>query len=153
MDRFVHWFIKSSLAWLGGGVILGVAMASHPVWIVYRPAHVHMNLLGFVTMMIFGVGYHVLPRVAGAPLRWPRLGMIHWWLANTGLALMVAGFFLLPSLAEIGRIVLVTGGSMAATGAFCFIVNVWRTIDVAQARAASSKNQARNALPVKQAIA
>ena len=153
MDQFVHWFIKSSLAWLGGGVILGVAMAAHPEWIIYRPAHVHMNLLGFVTMMIFGVGYHVLPRVAGAPLRWPRLGMIHWWLANTGLALMVAGFFLLPSLSAIGRVTLVTGGSMAASGAFCFIVNIWRTIDLATSRAVSAKIQARKVLPVKQAIA
>ncbi len=153
MDRFVHHFIKSSLAWLGGGVVLGVAMAAHPVWIVYRPAHVHMNLLGFVTMMIFGVGYHVLPRVAGSPLRWPRLGMIHWWLANTGLALMVAGFFLLPSLPAAGRVALVTGGTTAATGAFCFIVNIWRTIDLAAAHAASVKLQARNVLPVKVAIA
>ena len=152
MDRFVHWFIKSSLAWLGGGVVLGVAMAAHPMWIVYRPAHVHMNLLGFVTMMIFGVGYHVLPRVAGAPLRWPRLGMIHWWLANTGLALMVAGFFLLPSLPAIGRVTLVAGGSMAASGAFCFIVNIWRTIDLATARAALVAVQARKVLPVKEAI-
>ena len=153
MDRFVHWFIKSSLVWLGGGVVLGVAMAAHPVWIVYRPAHVHMNLLGFVTMMIFGVGYHVLPRVAGAPLRWPRLGMIHWWLANTGLALMVAGFFFLPSFPEIGRVTLVTGGSMAASGAFCFIVNIWRTIDLAASRVAAKKTQARKVLPVKEAIA
>lgn len=153
VDSFVRLFIKSSLAWLGCGVMLGVAMAAHPLWIIYRPAHVHMNLLGFVTMMIFGVGYHVLPRVAGAPLRWPRLGMIHWWLANTGLALMVAGLFLLPSLAAIGRVTLVTGGSMAASGAFCFIVNIWRTIDLATARAAAAKLQARKALPVKEPIA
>ena len=152
MDNFVRLFIKSSLAWLGCGVILGVAMAAHPLWIIYRPAHVHMNLLGFVTMMIFGVGYHVLPRVAGAPLRWPRLGMVHWWLANIGLASMAMGFFLLPSFPLPGRITLVIGGSMAASGAFCFIVNIWRTVDLGSARAEAAQLKGRSGLPVKEAI-
>ncbi len=152
MDPFVRLFIKSSLAWLGCGVVLGVAMASHPTWIIYRPAHVHMNLLGFVTMMIFGVGYHVLPRIAGAPLRWPRLGMVHWWLANAGLASMVTGFFLLPSFKSPGTLVLIVGGTMAAAGAFCFIVNIWRTVDLGSERAAAVKVQGRTVLPVKNAI-
>ena len=43
-------------------------MAVRPAWAVYRPAHVHMLLLGFVTMMIYGVAYHVVPRFAGFPL-------------------------------------------------------------------------------------
>ena len=152
MDNFVRLFIKSSLAWLGCGVILGVAMSAHPLWIIYRPAHVHMNLLGFVTMMIFGVGYHVLPRVAGAPLRWPRLGMVHWWLANVGLALMASGFFLLPSFPPAGRATLVLGGSAAASGAFCFIVNIWRTVDLGTLRAEAAQLKRRGGLPVKEAI-
>ena len=52
MEWFVKAFVKASLAWLALGVTLGVAMAAHPAWMVYRPAHAHMNLLGFVTMMI-----------------------------------------------------------------------------------------------------
>jgi cytochrome c oxidase cbb3-type subunit 1 len=139
--------MKSSLAWLGCGVVLGVAMAIWPQLIVYRPAHVHMNLLGFVTMMIFAVGYHMLPRIAGAPLRWEWLGPIHWWLANLGLAMMVAGFFTLPSYPVIGRGILAGGGVMAATGAFCFIVNIWRSIDIGTARAAS-RALGRKSLPV-----
>ena len=53
MDWFVKAFIKASLAWLVLGVSLGVAMAVRPAWLVYRPAHLHMALLGFVAMMIF----------------------------------------------------------------------------------------------------
>ena len=49
MDWFVKAFLKASLVWLVLGVTLGVAMAAHPVWTVYRPAHMHMVLLGFVT--------------------------------------------------------------------------------------------------------
>ena len=91
MEWFVRAFIKASLAWLGLGVTLGVAMAAQPAWIVYRPAHVHMNLLGFVTMMIYGVAYHVLPRFSGHPLHRRGLAGAHWVLANLGLATMVAG--------------------------------------------------------------
>jgi cbb3-type cytochrome oxidase subunit 1 len=129
VDWFVRRFIKSALAWLGLGVTLGVAMAVHPMWIIYRPAHVHMNLLGFVTMMIFGVGYHVVPRFFGHPLYNGKLAGAHWWLSNVGLALMVAGFVMAPHVGPRSIPVLATGGVLSALGAFAFIFNIWRTID------------------------
>jgi cbb3-type cytochrome oxidase subunit 1 len=127
--------------------MLGIAMAIWPKLIIYRPAHVHMNLLGFVTMMIFGVGYHVLPRFSGSPLRWEWLPPIHWWLSNLGLALMVAGFFIIPS-NPAGRWILAPGGTLAATGAFCFIVNIWRTVDGVKKRTVTPPAP-RKDLPVK----
>jgi len=129
MEWFVRAFLKAALAWLGLGVTLGVAMAAHPGWIVYRPAHVHMNLLGFVTMMIFGVGYHVLPRFSGRPLHSRRLAGVHWGLANLGLATMVAGFGLAPHLGARATPILAGGGTLSALGAYLFIFNIWRTID------------------------
>lgn len=129
MDWFVRRFIKAALVWLGLGVTLGVAMAAHPLWIIYRPAHVHMNLLGFVTMMIYGVGYHVVPRFFGHPLHSPKLGAVHWWLSNVGLAAMVVGFVMAPHFGQKSIPVLSSGGVLSALGAFAFIYNVWRTID------------------------
>jgi cbb3-type cytochrome oxidase subunit 1 len=129
MDWFVVRFIKSALVWLGLGVMLGVAMAAHPLWIIYRPAHVHMNLLGFVTMMIYGVAYHVIPRFFGHPLHSRWLGGAHWWISNAGLALMVAGFTMAPHFGARSVPVLTTGGTLSALGAIAFIYNVWRTID------------------------
>ena len=129
MDWFVTRFIKSALAWLGLGVTLGVAMAAHPMWIIYRPAHVHMNLLGFVTMMIFGVAYHVVPRFFGHPLYSKGLAGGHWWLSNVGLASMVVGFVMAPHVGGQSVPVLATGGVLSALGAFAFIFNIWRTID------------------------
>ena len=133
MDDFVRHFIKSSLAWLAGGVTLGVAMAVHPIWVIYRPAHMHMNLLGFVTMMIMGVGYHLLPRLGGSPLIWKSLAKVHLWVANIGLALMVLGFLLRPSFSW-GQYVLGVGGSVSAIGVFMFVINIWRTLDAGQVR-------------------
>ncbi len=129
MDWFVKRFLQSALVWLGLGVSAGVAIAVHPQWIIYRPAHVHMNLLGFVTMMIFGVGYHVVPRFFGHPLRYHALAGVHWWLSNVGLLLMVVGFILAPHMGAPSAPVLGTGGVLSALGAFAFIVNIWRTID------------------------
>ena len=132
MDWFAKSFVKASVIWLSLGVSLGVAMAAHPVWASYRTAHMHMNLLGFVTMMIYGVAYHVLPRFTGHPLWSRRIAGWHWWLSNVGLALMVAGFALRVSLA-IGPgpagIILTFGGVLSALGAYAFAVNIWRTMD------------------------
>ena len=51
MDWFVKAFIRASLAWFAAGILLGIAMAFYPPWVVYRPAHAHMNVVGFLTMM------------------------------------------------------------------------------------------------------
>lgn len=129
MDWFAKAFIQASLFWLAAGVTLGVAMAIHPTWTVYRPIHMHMTLLGFVTMMIYGVGYHVLPRFVGKRLRTRLLPAIHVWVSNIGLALMSVGFGLRIS----GKVsqptatwVLGTGGVLSALGAYLFVYTlVW----------------------------
>ncbi len=36
-------------------------------------------------MMIYGVGYHILPRFNGNPVAFPKLAIIHFWVANVAL--------------------------------------------------------------------
>ena len=131
MDWPVRAFLKASLVWLSLGVTLGVAMAVHPIWTVYRPAHEHLNLLGFVTMMIYGVAYHVIPRFGGRPLRYRRLAVWHWWAANAGVAMMSVGFMCRVTegvpIAASGAM-LGVGGTLSALGAYAFALNIWRTI-------------------------
>jgi len=129
MDWFVKAFLKASVAWLALGVTLGVAMGVKPAWSIYRTAHLHMLLLGFVAMMIFGVAYHVIPRFAGNPLRSTRAAGAHWWLANGGLAGMVVGFVLRAQGKPISSALLGVGGTAAASGAYIFAFLVWRTLD------------------------
>ena len=136
MEWFVRAFLKASVTWLALGVTLGVAMIAYPAWIVYRPVHLHINLLGFVTMMIFGVAYHVIPRFSGAPLHNRRLAAGHWFVANIGLLLMVTGFVLRPTGVVppfVAVTVLSTGGTLAALGAYAFAYNIWRTLDAGSA--------------------
>ena len=129
MDWFVKAFLKASVTWLATGVTLGVAMGAHPAWAIYRTAHLHMLLLGFVAMMIFGVAYHVIPRFAGNPLRSGRAAGAHWWLANVGLATMVVGFMLRAQGRASSSLVLAIGGTAAASGAYIFAFLMWRTLD------------------------
>ena len=144
MDWFVKAFLKASLVWLAAGVSLGIAMAVHPVWTVYRPAHLHMNLLGFVAMMIFGVAYHVIPRFTGHPIHNRRLAGAQWWLANVGLTMFVMGFVLLPNLpsSTTATVVIASGGLLSGLAAYAFVYNIWRTIDgPAPRRAAEVPNE------------
>jgi cytochrome c oxidase cbb3-type subunit 1 len=137
MDWYVRAFLRSSLGWLGVGVTLGVAMAVWPALAVYRTAHLHFNLLGFVTMMIFGVGYHLLPRLAGHPLHRPALAGVHWVLANAGLLLLGGGFVLVPlGYGRLGLAARAVGGIASAGGAYLFIYAIWRTLDAGKALAA-----------------
>jgi cbb3-type cytochrome oxidase subunit 1 len=148
MDAFVKAFIRASLVWFTLGITLGVAMAAYPPWVVYRPAHAHMNVVGFITMMIFGVGYQLLPRLFGHPLRSRALAVAHVWLANVGLAAMVAGFVLAPHIGRDSAWVTATGGSLFAIGALAFVYNMWRTFNAADARArARAMEQVNRVLP------
>jgi heme/copper-type cytochrome/quinol oxidase subunit 1 len=134
MEPFVVRFIRSSLVWLGVGVLIGVAMA---LWqsqaIVYRPAHMHANLLGFVSMMIFGVSYHVIPRFTGNPLHNRRLAGVHFLVANLGLALMVGGWLTRASLPGASPYPLRIGAALSTVGAGLFIYNIWRTLGTVEA--------------------
>lgn len=134
MDWFVRAFIVASLCWLALGVTLGVAMAVQPAWLVYYPAHAHMNLLGFVTMMIYGVAYHVIPRFVGRPIRHRWLAGAQWYASNIGLGLMATGFGLRPHSSSIAAPVLGVGGLLVALGSYAFIFNMWRTLVAPSAR-------------------
>lgn len=141
MDWFAKAFIRASLLWFVAGITLGLAMAIHPAWIVYRPAHAHMNLVGFVVMMIFGVGYQMLPRFFGHPIHSRAFAAAHVWLANLGLAGLVAGFFLAPNIGPAGMMVTAAGGAVWAVGAFGFVYNMWRTFDAAERRRKLNERQ------------
>jgi hypothetical protein len=91
MDNTPRLFIKAGLIYAVIGALLGITMAinpslSHPL----RFIHIHLNLLGFMTMMVSGVAYHVLPRFSARTLPWPAGMKYQFILQNVGLLGMVA---------------------------------------------------------------
>ena len=147
MEWFIKAFIRASLLWFAAGIILGVAMAVHPVWIIYRPAHAHMNVVGFLTMLVFGVGYQLLPRLFGHPLHSQRLAVWHLFLANFGLGVMVLGFFFSPHSPPSGVAFTAGGGTLFALGALFWVWNLWHTFNAADARARERAKSGRSVLP------
>ena len=142
MDWFVRYFIKSALVYLGLGILFGLWMGFSPNAIIYRPAHAHLNLLGFVSMLIFGVAYHVIPRFTGHQLHSRLLAGVHWWTSNLGLVILVLGFIFLPWRPG-ARTAVEAGAVLAATGAFVFIYNLWRTLDGSGPKPRSANAQGR----------
>ena len=90
MDRFVRNFIIVSIIYLGISSILGICMLWDQSLMSLKFVHSHLNMLGWVSMMIYGVGYHVLPRFSGRPLKYPKMGEIQFWTANLGLIGMLS---------------------------------------------------------------
>jgi len=84
--------------------------------------HGHMMLLGFVLMIIYGVGLHVIPRFGGYPLRSERVATVQFWLANAGLPLMVAGWVIYDN-----RLVAL-GGALTVTAMALFGINMLMTV-------------------------
>jgi heme/copper-type cytochrome/quinol oxidase subunit 1 len=147
MEPFVRRFIRSSLLWLALGVVLGTLMAFIPFRaMAFRPAHVHANLLGFVSMMIYGVAYHVIPRFGGRPLFSRAAARAHLWIANLGLAGLVGGWLVVPWHAG-GLLAVRAGALLAAVGALLFVVNLWKTLDPPPAVLGIGAAPRRDAVP------
>ncbi len=90
MDRYTKGFVVASLVYFFLAAVLGIWMGGTDTAGWVRFAHVHFNLLGFMAMMIYGVGYFILPRFNGRTLHWPSWVPIHFFIANIGLIGMVA---------------------------------------------------------------
>lgn len=94
MDRFVRNFIIVSIVYLGVSSLLGVCMLWNQSLMSLKFVHSHLNMLGWVSMMIYGVGYHILPKFAGRPLKYPKMGEFQFWAANIGLIGMLLFYML-----------------------------------------------------------
>jgi cbb3-type cytochrome oxidase subunit 1 len=124
-------FLKVGMVYFVLGALLGTLLAV-PVArdILYkatgaqwRLAHTHLNLAGFVIMIIFGIAYHILPRFAGKPLHSEVWAAAHFWIAALATAAMVIGF-IVPDAA----LLLWTGSVAQFAGIVLGVVNLWITI-------------------------
>lgn len=130
MEKYAKLFTKASLIYLVLGVIIAVAMAVNPVLGPrLRFVHIHFNLLGFMTMFMAGVAYHVLPRFNARPVPWPDGVKYHFILHNVGLigmcAAQVAG-----GLTDDGlpHILFVLFSFIGAAGLFIMVGNLYMVL-------------------------
>lgn len=122
MDRYTKGFVVAALVYFFLAAVLGIWMGGTDAAGWVRFAHVHFNLLGFMSMMIYGVGYFILPRFNGRTLRWPSWVPVHFFVANIGLVGMVATA---PSIPSAGFVLF---SALSVISAGMFAVNLGATM-------------------------
>ena len=129
MDRFVKGFIVMSIVYLGIAAVLGIVMLANQNVMAIKFVHSHLNMLGWVSMMIYGVGYHILPRFMGRPLYSNKIGEAQFYLANISLVTMLV-FYTLNVYNPSGmyRMITVVSGAVQAIAIFLFFYNMLMTL-------------------------
>ncbi len=118
------WYYAAALLALFGGLACGETMAlgfTQQSYGYVRLAHIHLNLLGFVTLAIIGTMHNLLPTVLNTPLFSPKLARTVLILMPLGMAVLIGGF--LNSSVPIEM----AAGGMLLVGATLYAVNLFRT--------------------------
>ena len=113
-------FLRLAVVYILIGVSIGVGMsASHDFTL--KSVHVHVNLLGWVSMFLFGLWYRMVPASGET-----GLAKAHFWIYNTAFPIQMAALamFVFDNKA-VEPVLALT--SMAVLVAFlCFAINLWK---------------------------
>lgn len=108
----------------------------------YTVGHAHLGAYAFVTIVMFGAAYQMLPRMTGRAFQWPALINAHFWLIIVGFAIyffglsiggVLQGLAMLDATRPFSDSVTLTipylearsvGGSLMTLGHILFAVNV-----------------------------
>ena len=135
MSKITVWFIKCALVYFLLAIVLGLHMAVSGTTYPYMPIHAHFNLLGWMSMMIYGVGYHILPRFSGKPLYSEKIAEWQFWLANVGLIGMAIGWMVRSWQGDSSMLLIFA--IVEAVSSVMFVVNMFKTIKAAPAPSAA----------------
>ncbi len=95
LPKLSRWAVALAGALLVTGVGLGASFAIEPVLgAQLRLVHAEINLFGWAGLLISGMGFYLAPRLAGRPLKWPRLALVQLGLLVGGVALGAVVLFL-----------------------------------------------------------
>lgn len=82
----IKW-IRIAVIYLLIGVLFGLFMHS-TIELQWKSVHAHINLVGWLTTVAFGIIYSLYPKMAKT-----KLGVIHFWVHNIGVPLLLLGIF------------------------------------------------------------
>ncbi|MGF6226053.1 hypothetical protein QFZ27_000008 [Inquilinus ginsengisoli] len=109
-------FILAVLMGLAG-MLLGIQMGmAHDFQLV--PVHAHINLVGWVSLALFGIGYRLGFAKSGG------LGVLHFWVAAAGAFLLPLGIYLATTRQQ--EAVVIIGSLLTVASMLLFLVNVVR---------------------------
>lgn len=111
-------FLRIAVVYLVVGACLGLAMGLKENFVL-APVHAHLLLLGWASLALAGIIYHLYPGAADT-----RLARIHFWLHNVGLPVFMAGLgMLLTGTAGAGPVVGIAA-TVVLVGLVVFATNV-----------------------------
>ena len=135
MERIVVWYLRMSVVYFVAGAVLGLIMILAPAVSGYLvTSHTHLNLLGFMSMMIYGVGYHILPKFSGRNIYSPRIMHVQYWLANAGLIGLAVGWPLRAGVdvSYFAGPLLIVSALLSFVSVILFAFNILKTIKAVQ---------------------
>ncbi|MFO0706164.1 MAG: hypothetical protein U0412_04855 [Nitrospira sp.] len=118
------WFYGLAMLALFGGLAGGATLAFGwaPQYFGHvRLAHIHLNILGFITLAIVGTMHNLFPTVLNVPLHNPALARAVMVLFPVGLATLIAGFLNSSVYIEMA------GGGVLLVGALLYALNIFKT--------------------------
>mgnify|MGYP000280056331 FL=1 len=117
-------FLRLAVAFALLGVGLGYFMGATHQFLL-SPVHAHINLLGWVSMFLYGLFYRTAPEVAAG---W--LPKVHAALAILGLPVMMIGLTIqllgVPSLMAVVPPMMIAGPTLVVLGMVAFAAVVFR---------------------------
>jgi len=120
MKNMSNWFLRLAVLYLIAGVSLGLFMAASHDHSMY-PVHAHLNLLGWVSLTLFGLFYRTFPAATETTLAKMHFGIYvpaH-FVQMVLLTLLYRGYKAVePALAAASMLV--------GVAILCFAVTVWK---------------------------
>ena len=111
-------FLRIAVVYLVIGACLGLAMGIKENFVL-APVHAHLLLLGWASLALAGIIYHLYPGAADT-----RLARVHFWLHNVGLPVFMAGLgMLLTGTAGAGPVVGISA-TVVLVGLVVFATNI-----------------------------
>ena len=119
MRGISFWFFMTAIVYVTLGMIWGIVMAATGAHRL-AAAHAHLNLVGWVTLALFGIYYHLVP-AAGEHL----LAKVHFAVATAGVVLIVPGIAM--ALTGAGELLAKVGSVLTLASMLLFAVVVFRS--------------------------
>ncbi len=136
MPALTRWYLRTALVWFVAGLAAGVLLALRgwvalpPALAALTPVYFHLLMVGWVTQLIFGVGFWMFPKESSArPRGSERLGWAAYGLLNAGLLLRVAGEpWLSVSASALPRWLVAASAILQLAAGWAFAANTWRRV-------------------------
>lgn len=139
MTPYMKKFVYASLFYLALAAVFGILDGMLNLGYFGSFAHTHFSLLGFMAMIVFGIGYFILPRFNGTELRFESWVPVHFWLANVSLIGMVVFRGLNIETGEsMYQVLFIVSASLQVVSIFMFVVNIWVSLTPAKVPAAAA---------------